>query len=88
MATQLMLIEVVLNGVVARHLHPAGEVGYVLEGTIEFTIGEAPPKVFRPGDTEMIPVSNAHVAKDGPTGAKLIGKTSRSLRPYPDVVPP
>lgn len=83
MATQLMLIEWSSNGVAARHLHPAGEVGYVLEGTIEFTIGEAPPKVFRPGDTEMIPVSTAHVAKDGPTGAKLVGKTSPLASPVP-----
>ena len=73
MATQLMLIEIVPNGLVARHLHPRGDVGYVLEGTIEFTIGKAPPKVFRQGDTYMITVSTAHIAKAGPTGAKLVG---------------
>jgi quercetin dioxygenase-like cupin family protein len=58
---------------VARHLHRGGEVGYVLEGTIEFTISEAPPKVFRQGDPSMIPGSTAHIAKAGPTGAKLVG---------------
>jgi quercetin dioxygenase-like cupin family protein len=73
MATQLMLIEIVPNGVVARHTHPGGEVGYVLEGTIEFTMGEGPPKVFRQGDTYMIPVNTAHIAKAGPAGAKLVG---------------
>jgi len=73
MVTQLMLIEVIPNGLVARHTHPGGEVGYVLEGTIEFTIGEQPPKVFKQGDTYMIPVSTPHVAKAGPVGVKLMG---------------
>jgi quercetin dioxygenase-like cupin family protein len=73
MVTQLMLIEVIPNGLVARHTHPGGEVGYVLEGTIEFTIGEQPPKVFKQGDTYMIPVSTPHVAKAGPAGVKLMG---------------
>ncbi len=73
MATQLMLIEVVPNGLVPRHTHPGGEVGYVLEGAIEFTIGEGPPKTFKQGDTYMIPVSVPHIAKAGPAGVKLMG---------------
>ena len=73
MVTQLMLIEVIPNGSVGRHTHPGGEVGYVLEGAIEFTIGEAPPKVFKQGDTYMIPVSVPHIAKAGPAGVKLMG---------------
>ncbi len=73
MVTQLMLIEVIPNGLVARHTHPGGEVGYVLDGLIEFTIGEQPPKVFKQGDTYMIPVSTPHVAKAGPAGVKLMG---------------
>jgi quercetin dioxygenase-like cupin family protein len=68
-----MLIEIIPNGVVARHTHPGGEVGYVLEGMIEFTIGEGPPKIFKQGDNYMVPVSAPHIAKAGPAGAKLMG---------------
>jgi quercetin dioxygenase-like cupin family protein len=73
MATQLMLIEVVPNGFVARHTHPGGEVGYILDGEIEFTIGDAAPKVYKKGDTYMIPVKIPHSGKTGLAGAKLLG---------------
>jgi quercetin dioxygenase-like cupin family protein len=71
--TQLMLIEIIPNGLVARHTHPGGEVGYILDGEVEFTIGNAPPKTFKKGDAYMIPVKTPHVAKAGPAGAKLVG---------------
>jgi quercetin dioxygenase-like cupin family protein len=45
----------------------------VLEGAIEFTVGEGPPKTFKQGDTYMIPVSVPHIAKAGPAGVKLMG---------------
>ena len=73
MATLLMLIEVAPNFLVARHTHPGGEVGYVLDGAIEFDIAGQAPKTFKQGDTYRIPVSTAHTAKAGPNGAKLIG---------------
>ena len=47
MATQLMLIEIIPNGLVPRHTHPGGEVGYILDGEVEFTIGNAPPKTAK-----------------------------------------
>jgi quercetin dioxygenase-like cupin family protein len=73
MNTLLVLVEVVPNAVVPRHTHPGGEVGYILEGSIEFTIGDQPPKTYNKGDTYIIPVSAPHVGKTGPAGAKLIG---------------
>ena len=49
MATLLMLIEIAPNSLVPRHTHPGGEVGYVLEGTVEFDVaGQA--KTFKQGD--------------------------------------
>src|SRR5437588_12333953 len=68
MATLLVLVEVIPNATVARHTHPGGEVGYVLDGSIEFTIGEQPSKTFKQGDSYLIPVSVPHVAKAGPAG--------------------
>jgi quercetin dioxygenase-like cupin family protein len=73
MATLLVMIEVLPNGFVARHTHPGAEVGYVLDGSLEFTIGNQPPKMFNKGDTYMIPVSVPHSAKAGPNGVKLVG---------------
>jgi quercetin dioxygenase-like cupin family protein len=68
----LAFVEVQPNLVSPRHLHPGVEVGYVLEGSIEFTIGEQPPKTFDKGDSFSIPLNSPHVAKAGPNGAKLL----------------
>lgn len=73
MATLLVMIEVIPNGVVARHTHPGAEVGYVIDGSLEFTIGNQAPKTFNKGDTYMIPVSVPHSAKAGPNGVKMVG---------------
>jgi quercetin dioxygenase-like cupin family protein len=73
MATLLVMIEVIPNGFVARHTHPGAEVGYVLDGSVEFTIGNDSPKLFRQGDTYMIPVAAPHSARAGAAGVKLIG---------------
>lgn len=73
MATLLMLIEIAPNALVPRHTHPGGEVGYVLDGTVEFDIAGQPAKTFKQGDTYRIPVSAPHTAKAGSNGAKLLG---------------
>lgn len=72
MTTLLVLVEVIPNATVARHTHPGGEVGYVLDGSIEFTIGEQPPKTYKQGDTYLIPVSAPHSGKTGAAGVKLM----------------
>jgi quercetin dioxygenase-like cupin family protein len=73
MATLLMLIEIAPNYLLPRHTHPGAEVGYVLEGTVEFDIVGQPPKTLKQGETYRIPVTAPHTAKAGPNGAKLIG---------------
>jgi quercetin dioxygenase-like cupin family protein len=73
MATLLMLIEIAPNALVPRHTHPGGEVGYVLDGTVEFDVAGQPSKMFKQGDSYRIPVSAPHTAKAGPNGVKLIG---------------
>jgi quercetin dioxygenase-like cupin family protein len=72
MATLLVMIEVVPNGVVARHTHPGSEMGYVIDGTLALAIGNEPPKTFKQGDTYMIPVGVPHSVNAGPGGVKLV----------------
>lgn len=68
----LTLIEVVPNGVVARHSHPGVEMLYVLEGTTELLIDGQPPRMLKAGDSAVNPVATPHMAKAGPAGVKLI----------------
>jgi hypothetical protein len=80
MVTQLMLIEVIPNGLVARHTHPGGEVGYVLEGVIEFTIGEGPR--WRPTDQPPVgirspPNETGSLAGHGPAALKEASRETR-----------
>ena len=46
--------------------------GMILEGAVEFTIGDQPPQNFKVGETFMIPASMEHTVKFGPSGAKAI----------------
>jgi quercetin dioxygenase-like cupin family protein len=73
MATLLVMIEVIPNGVVARHTHPGVEVGYVIDGSIEFTISGEAPKTYRRGDTYTVPVTTPHSAIAGPNGVRMVG---------------
>ena len=72
MSTLLVMIEVVPNGVAARHTHPGVETGYVIDGTVELTIGSQPPATFKQGDTYMIPATVPHSVKAGSGGVKLV----------------
>ena len=69
----LILIEGDPNLLVPRHTHPGLEEGYVVEGAIEFTIGDQPPHTYKKGDSYMIPEGVPHNAKFGPKGAKFVG---------------
>lgn len=68
----LTLIEVLPNGVVARHSHPGVELFYVLEGTAELIVDGQPPRILKAGDSGVNPVGTPHSAKAGPGGLKLI----------------
>jgi quercetin dioxygenase-like cupin family protein len=72
MATLLVMIEVVPNGLAARHTHPGVETGYVIDGSMELAIGSQPPATFKQGDTYMIPATVPHSVKAGPAGVKLV----------------
>jgi len=72
MMTLLVLIEGGPNFVVVKNTHPGVEMGMVLEGAVEFMIGDQPPKTFKVGETFMIPAYMEHTVNFGPNGARAI----------------
>jgi quercetin dioxygenase-like cupin family protein len=72
MTTALVLVEVIPDGLVARHTHPGVEMLYLLEGNVDLTIDGQPTKHLKPGDSAVTVEGVAHVGKAGPNGAKLI----------------
>jgi len=56
-----------------RHTHPGEEIVYVLEGTLQYQIGDKPPVTVKPGDVLFVPAGTVHAARNvgsGP-GAEL-----------------
>jgi quercetin dioxygenase-like cupin family protein len=56
-----------------KHTHPGEEIIYVLEGTLEYEIGDRPPVRVKPGDVLFIPAGKVHVGKNvgSDNGAEL-----------------
>ena len=46
-----------------RHTHPGEEIIYVIEGTLEYQIGEKQVRV-KPGDVLFVPARTIHTAKN------------------------
>jgi quercetin dioxygenase-like cupin family protein len=57
--------------VVAPHGHPHEQVGTVISGEIEFTIGDE-TRLLRPSDVYVIPSDVPHSAKVGPAPVALV----------------
>jgi quercetin dioxygenase-like cupin family protein len=56
-----------------KHSHPGEEIVYVLAGTLEYQVGDAPPRTLEAGDVLFIPAGAIHTARNvgrGP-GAEL-----------------
>jgi quercetin dioxygenase-like cupin family protein len=51
-----------------RHSHPGAEVAYVLEGTLEYQLDDAPPVTLKTGEALFIPAGAVHAAKNVGTG--------------------
>ena len=58
--------------VAPRHTHPGEEIIYVLEGTLEYQIGDKTIRV-KPGDVLFVPAGTVHTAKNigSDNGAEL-----------------
>ena len=56
-----------------KHTHPGEEIIYVLEGTLEYKVGDNPPVTLKPGGVLFIPAGTVHSAinKGSGNGAEL-----------------
>jgi quercetin dioxygenase-like cupin family protein len=55
------------------HKHPGEEVIYVIEGMLEYTVGDNPPRTYKPGEVLIVPPGTLHSARNVGTtnGAEL-----------------
>jgi len=67
----LSLVEMQPNAVVKMHQHPHEQLGMLLEGEIDFTIGDE-QQVLRPGQMWRIPGDVPHQAVAGPNGCRAL----------------
>lgn len=59
------------GAVAPRHSHPGEEIIYVLEGLLEYQVGDGPPVTLKEGDVLFIPAGVVHSAKNvGSSNAK------------------
>jgi quercetin dioxygenase-like cupin family protein len=47
-----------------KHSHPGEEIIYVIEGTLEYQVGNKPPIKLKAGDVLFIPAGTIHAAKN------------------------
>lgn len=47
-----------------KHTHPGVEIAYVLEGAVQYQLGEQPPVTLKAGDALYIPAGTAHSARN------------------------
>jgi quercetin dioxygenase-like cupin family protein len=56
-----------------KHTHPGEEIIYVLEGTLEYQVGDKPPVTLKVGDVLFVPANTPHSARNpgSVTGSEL-----------------
>ena len=56
-----------------KHTHPGEEIIYVLEGQLEYQVGDQPPVILKAGDVLFIPAGVVHSARNpgSVTGSEL-----------------
>ncbi|KRR19914.1 cupin domain-containing protein [Bradyrhizobium retamae] len=56
-----------------KHTHPGEEIIYVLEGQLEYQVGDKPPVTLKSGDVLFIPAGTPHSARNpgSVTGSEL-----------------
>ena len=67
-------VEIAPDGRAGRHTHPGDEISYVQEGQFELLVDGQPPRVYKAGESFVVPagtVHDAHNTGDAPT--RLIG---------------
>ena len=56
-----------------KHTHPGEEIIYVIEGQLEYQVGDKPPVTLKAGDVLFVPANTPHSAKNpgSVTGSEL-----------------
>ena len=57
-------VELATGVAFGRHRHPADEIVYVLEGSLEYQLEGQPPVTLKAGDVLSIPAGTIHSAKN------------------------
>jgi quercetin dioxygenase-like cupin family protein len=52
------------GAIAAKHKHPGEEIIYVLEGALEYTIGDQPPVMVKAGEVTFVPAGVPHSARN------------------------
>jgi quercetin dioxygenase-like cupin family protein len=70
--TVIALVEIVPNGVIAKHTHFGIDSGVLQSGDLSLSVeGKSDALVVKAGDSWQIPPNTVHWGKAGPTGAKI-----------------
>ena len=67
----LAAVDLMPGAVVAEHRHENEQLGFVLQGSVTFTIGEE-KRDLKAGDTYVIPSNVPHHVVTGPEGATVV----------------
>ena len=67
----LSLVTLAPDAVVPTHSHPHEQMGFMVSGTLEFTI-EGETRVLSGNDMYFVPGGVPHAAKGGPGGAEAL----------------
>lgn len=70
-----------------KHSHPGEEIAHVLQGTLEYQLGDQPPVTLKAGDSLFIPAGTPHSAKNVGTGKASELATYVVKKGLPLVVP-
>ena len=70
-----------------RHAHPGVEVASVLEGVLEYQLGESPPVTLKAGESLFIPAGTVHSARNAGSGHASELATYVVVKGKPLVVP-
>ena len=71
-----------------KHWHPGAEVAFVLEGTLEYQLGDKPPVTLKAGESLFIPAGTIHSARNvgSVAGAELATYVVEKGKPLVEMV--
>lgn len=76
-------IDLAPGALAPRHKHPGEEVIYILEGTLEYQVGDGPWKAYTAGQVLFVPAGTPHAARNvsDANGAELATYVVREGEP-------